>query len=277
MKEWRAYLEDLRSRELHAAFRDCPPKLFPRALELGAGSGFQSRKLIAYAEHLVSTDFNPERLKRVPIEGVEYRTLDAEKTGEAFSPRSFDLVFSSNLFEHLPEPAAALGGIRTVLAKGGVVILIMPNALWKAFSLLGFYPYMFALMLRALRGGRMKALWTKYVLRKTPAREEKGPGNNLKSEKHDAAGAGIFWPTPHGAYRSHFEEFVQYRRKRWLGAFTRAGFETITVRKGPVFSGYGFGLDGLRRFLETLGLTSEYIYVLKDAGTPSRYEAYWKA
>ena len=40
-----------------------------------------------------------------------------------------------------------------------------------------------------------------------------------------------------------------------------AGFQVVKVVKGPVASGYGFGFDGLRSFLEKLGFCSEYMFV----------------
>jgi len=42
-----------------------------------------------------------------------------------------------------------------------------------------------------------------------------------------------------------------------------------------VFTGYGFGWEALRRWLEALGLASEHIYVAKKRGCFSPYEAFF--
>lgn len=262
MDQWHQNLESLRSRELDVAFSGFSLKTFKNALELGAGNGFQSRKILKYAEHLVATELNEGRLKRIPVPGIEYYVCDAERISHYFEPNSFDLVFASNLFEHLPDPMLALDGIRTVLAPGGVVILIMPNTLWKIFSLIGFYPNTIRLVWRAIMLGRLRQLVRKYI---THTQLEKGKstvGNNLKTDLQASVRAGILWPAPHGAYRSNLEELSKFRKGRWLNLFRGAGYKIVTVRKGPISSGYGFGFDTLRFFFEWIGLTTEYIYTL---------------
>lgn len=279
MKDWSAYLESFRADEVERAFQGCPGKVFKHALELGAGNGAQSKYLASYAQHLISTDFNQDRLTRQAVPGIEYRMCDAEQVGDCFEASSFDLVFASNLFEHLPDSQRALVGIRTVLESEGVVILVMPNALWKAASLVGFYPNAIRLAWRAAWKGRLRILWRRYVSREEAAAQpfKKKRGNNLKSEGGEDSRAGIFWPVPHGAYSTHMEEFRMYRKKRWLREFSLAGFDVVSVRKGPVSSGYGFGLTFLKRLVEHLGCATEYIYILKRSGTTSRYEHFWNA
>lgn len=276
-EDWGTYLEAFRAEETARAFRGCPEKVFDRGLELGAGSGTQSRYIAAYVRSLVSTDLNSNRLVRGSFPGIEYQICDAERVGERFSPASFDLVFASNLFEHLLSPQRALEGIRTVLAPGGIVILVMPNALWKFFSLVGFYPNAVRLMWRALVRGRLRVLMRRYLKSNADAAHEKRVGNNLKSEEARSHRSGILWPVPHGAYATHRDEFRQYRKRRWLREFENAGFETVAVRRGPVSSGYGFGLRPLARLLEMIGVTTEYIYILHVRGTASAYARYWRS
>ncbi len=46
----------------------------------------------------------------------------------ALDGRQFDAVFLGDVIEHLPDPAAALARIRSLLAPGGVVALALPDA-----------------------------------------------------------------------------------------------------------------------------------------------------
>ncbi len=266
MTDWRESLERIRSKEIDIAFDGYGEKAFANALELGAGSGFQSQLLIRYAGRLVATELNVERLGTAPHEGVEYVVCDAERVGESFPPHSFDLVFSSNVFEHLPSPATALAGVRAVLAEDGVVVLIMPNSLWKLFSLLGFYPNACRLLMRAFREGRLQMLWDRYVSRAPGVddRALKRKGNNLKEVSRRSDRSGVFYPEPHGAYPTHMAEFAAFSKRNWERKFVDAGFDVVVVKKGPISSGYGFGFERIKRLIERLGLTTEYIYILRE-------------
>ena len=45
--------------------------------------------------------------------------------------------------------------------------------------------------------------------------------------------------------------------------FERNDFEVIDILNGPISSGYGLGFDWLKNVLYTIGITTEYIYILK--------------
>lgn len=57
--------------------------------------------------------------------GVDIRTGTLEQAG--LPPESLDLVHSSHVIEHVPEPGHFLEGIRDVLKQGGKLILVTPN------------------------------------------------------------------------------------------------------------------------------------------------------
>ena len=92
----------LRRREIEAVFRAMPQDTFGEALELGAGDGFQAPLLARYAKKVLCTDLNDERLQRVNDPRVAYDICDAEAL--PYEAGRFDLVYSSNLLEHLPNP-----------------------------------------------------------------------------------------------------------------------------------------------------------------------------
>ena len=43
---------------------------------------------------------------------IKYQSCDAEKIGQIFEENKFDLIFSSNMMEHLPDPNSCLDGGR---------------------------------------------------------------------------------------------------------------------------------------------------------------------
>ena len=77
--------------------------------------------------------------RRGSLGRVSFVTCDAERVDEAFEPQTFDLVFSSNMLEHLPDPGRALRAMRTVMQDDGIAIHVVPSPFWKTTHLLGFY------------------------------------------------------------------------------------------------------------------------------------------
>ena len=95
-------------------------------LDLGCGFG-------EFLNHLrcarrIGVDLNPEATRSLE-KGVEFHAGDV-CTLTAIPDGSIDLVFSSNLMEHLPSKEAVermLGEARRVLKPGGQLVLMGPN------------------------------------------------------------------------------------------------------------------------------------------------------
>jgi ubiquinone/menaquinone biosynthesis C-methylase UbiE len=251
--DWSKQLHAIRRKEIERIFAQCPPHTFAQGLELGAGDGFQSTLLTAYVSNLISTDFNPERLKRADTDSIKYLICDAEQIDAYFVSCQFDLVFSSSLLEHLPQVDRALAGIHRILKDDGVTIHVMPSQFWKLGHVLLHNPNRFVTKLeRSASRGNVETL---------PRTVD--TDNNPKSPKVTARSK--WWPVPHGAYSGNLEEFRAFSRSRWRAVFAAAGFEVAHIMKGPVASGYGFGLDWARHGLERLGVASEYVYIATKA------------
>ena len=119
-------------------FRSVPDDTFEDVLELGAGDGAQSRIIAKYAKNILSTDFNDDRLVRTPFPGVSYDICNVEKI--EYDAKRFDLIYSSNLLEHLRDPLLALSEMRKVLRDDGLMIHVIPNRFWKLLHVGLFYP-----------------------------------------------------------------------------------------------------------------------------------------
>ena len=104
-----------------------PPARYPRALEIGAGTGYFSLNLLRQGVigEAVATDISPgmlERLAETARElgvGVETRVADAEAL--PFADRSFDLVLGHAVLHHLPGLERALAEFHRVLRPGGAL------------------------------------------------------------------------------------------------------------------------------------------------------------
>lgn len=115
---------------------------FPMALELGAGDGGQSVVLSNYCDHLICTDLDKEShawLGKTILErelpNVEYKIVDAQDLS-GFEDKCFDLIFSSNLLEHIQDINQCLKECHRVLKDDGLMLHTMPNRWWKGFHML---------------------------------------------------------------------------------------------------------------------------------------------
>lgn len=270
--DWIAHLQKIRRQEFELIFERFPSKAFPAGLELGAGDGYQSKLMEPYVRSLVSTDF-----QRPPLTdktgSVIFRACDAEEIGQNFGASEFDLVYSSNLLEHLPDPGSALRGAHKVLRDDGITIHVVPSPTWKLFHLLLYPVHLFARTLEVI-SERVRPQESRQdheavhvsafqVLNPKTTRRRRSRLNRL------------LIPEPHGVSPSNFSEFHAFSKGRWKRELGLASFDVLAVLKGPLASGYGFGFDSLRNSLRKLGLCSEYIYVAKKAGKTSRYEKYF--
>lgn len=254
--DWTEHLRAVRQRELRQVFGRCPEEHFHWGLELGAGDGYQSSILSRYVKRLVCTDYNQHRLQKHASGRTSYLICDAESVSNLFRKETFDLVFSSSLLEHLPNPAAALEGIYRVLRQDGITVHVLPSVFWKLCHIVLFNPNRLVMRLDRL------------LARGVPAPVHYRIGNNPKLPAQARRRRWLL-PPPHGAYRNTIQELLAFRKRRWRRLLERSGFHVVRIAKGPVASGYGFGWDRVRALLERCGVASEYIYIAVKAGASS--------
>jgi 2-polyprenyl-6-hydroxyphenyl methylase/3-demethylubiquinone-9 3-methyltransferase len=134
-------------RRLHLVFGEClgsedlSGKL---ALDAGCGYGLFSEAAAARGADVISLDIG-ERLVARTIARSRSRGVVADACRLAFRDESFDLVISSEMIEHTPEPSRAVRELGRVLRARGLLILTTPNRAWqgpvRAASRLGWRPF----------------------------------------------------------------------------------------------------------------------------------------
>lgn len=97
------------------------------ALDLGAREGNQTRWLQGRGYEVTSVDVEPGF--------PECLVLDANQT-LPFADDSFDLVWSSEVIEHLEQPSFSLDELRRVTRPGGDIILTTPNSYMWLFRII---------------------------------------------------------------------------------------------------------------------------------------------
>lgn len=222
------YIDAIRAIELEAVL----PHLAPgaRILEIGAGSGRQALELSrrgfdVSAIDLVSSDYAAHRL--FPV--VDYDGLTIP-----FEDATFDLVYSSNVLEHVPDLPRMHGEIRRVLKPGGACIHILPTHSWRFWTSAAAIPA----ALLALVPGR---------------------GRRGVMELRRVASAAI---KRHGERGNVLAELWRFHPRWWRRHFAEHGFELIEDRPIGLFYtaqevfGPHLSLDRRRALAETAGSTT---------------------
>jgi 2-polyprenyl-6-hydroxyphenyl methylase / 3-demethylubiquinone-9 3-methyltransferase len=123
----------LRYVELAAGLRDA------RVLDVGCGGGILSEAMARGGARVLGIDLSQAVLDVAELHAleaelaVEYRAIAAEELAAA-SPRSFDLVTCMEMLEHVPDPAATLAALATLVKPGGNVIVSTLNRKPMAFA-----------------------------------------------------------------------------------------------------------------------------------------------
>lgn len=100
-----------------------------RALEIGVNPGLFTQMLVRAGYRVSGTDLFPEhRAELWQSLGVEVRRWNIDTEPPPYAPESFDLIFFSEVIEHLANPPVdALATIRDLIAPGGYLVLSTPN------------------------------------------------------------------------------------------------------------------------------------------------------
>ena len=122
------HLEAIRLHELKAVLELMPPQ--SNVLEVGAGTGWQARALAEHGHNVSAVELASRNYREAPVWPV------TEYDGEhlPFPPDSFDLVFSSNVLEHIPKLQEFQQELHRVLKPGGSAIHIVPSSTWSLWT-----------------------------------------------------------------------------------------------------------------------------------------------
>ena len=127
------------------------------------------------------------------------------------------------------------------------MVHLMPSPTWKLLQLALYYPHVVVSGLEAI-GPKPKRL----------------PEASSTELWHDGGTKLTLWqevrrgvlPQVHGEFDGHVRELFGFRARTWAEAFRRAGFVVYGRLSLPLYSGYGFGLERLRRLGEACGLSA---------------------
>jgi SAM-dependent methyltransferase len=116
-------------------------------LEIGSGAGRQLRTLSHICKSAVGIEVADSLY--TPLRVMEIREYDGENI--PFPDRSFDVIFSSHVLEHIRNEQAIYREMQRVMRPDGVSINIVPTHIWKLWTSIFHYPTLPARALDKLR------------------------------------------------------------------------------------------------------------------------------
>lgn len=191
-------------------------------LEIGCGTGVQSRVLSGVAHRVVATEFEgphpashakgirEARRRLVGVSHISFALADA--TQLPFRTGSFDVVYSCAVLEHVQDRNQALREMARVVRPSGLVVAIVPTSL---DTLAGYLRYYAADLPRMARD-RWKSRLTSPAPA-PPAALPPAPGGLSRIIRR------LAFPV-HGWYATRRQELCECRPSRWRALFRDNGF-----------------------------------------------------
>jgi SAM-dependent methyltransferase len=234
-----------------------------RILEVGAGTGWQARELSARGYQVSAIDIptsNHGKARIWPITDFDGRHIP-------FPDRSFDIVYSSNVLEHVEDVEALNEEIARLLKDDGTAIHYVPTTAGRAWSIVAFLPALLRDVYRRLRASAASPLGSA-----TPTTADDPPIAPRPATTRDRAlvakVARRLTPHVHGSEGTWFGELWRFRKATWDRFFAHLGWMTVfhatngLFLTGDMILGARLPVERRKRLSRALG-SSANLYVLK--------------
>jgi SAM-dependent methyltransferase len=221
-----------------------------RVLDLGAGTGRQSARLSSLGYHVIAVDLKSSAYAK----NRDYPIIEYDGKALPLASGCIDVVFSSNVLEHVFNLSELLSETKRVLADNGRAIHILPTSSWRIWTTICHYPW---LVLRAVKV---------FPKRGESASETKSRAPKPASLRWVASGN--LWSERHGERGTILTEAWYFSAPWWRRTFSKSGF-TLQEDKpiglfytGCVLLGERLSVSNRSKLSACLG-SSCRVYILK--------------
>lgn len=221
---------------------------FTRILEIGAGTGWQAKKLSETGYLVDAIDLQTSNYKSQRI----FDVLDYDGASIDFPDGSFDIIFSSNVLEHIPHVRQFQHEIKRVLKPNGVCIHLMPSATWRLWTNISYY---FRIMKKLSTHRSPKSLFRESTRSDYKTLQKRSPLSKI-------------FPSSHGEIGNCISEIYLFSRLYWKSFFKSCGWSNLNSHSNLLFysgnSIFGSSMPlRIRYFLHFILGGSCNIYILK--------------
>lgn len=204
-------LQELRFAELQRIKHEFPPRA--RILEIGAGTGQQAFELKQDGFDVAAIDLpNSSYSSSRVFEITEYDGVTIP-----FGDGVFDVVFSSNVLEHVHDLSSMNAEIKRVLKSSGFCVHVMPTSAWRFWTTLTCAPALLQLAAAMRHRGAGEP---------EPAGPAQSEGAVAKLRRHFGR---------HGERGTVFSELWLFHPTWWTRLFRAAGYEIVNDEPIGIF------------------------------------------
>jgi SAM-dependent methyltransferase len=176
-------------------------------LELGGGNGYQARELSRLSLQVESVDIDPDGIWReryFPVKRFDGYHLP-------FGDATFDIVFSSNVLEHVPDVERLLVDARRVMKPDGIAVHVVPSSAWRVATLLTHYPWL------------LQRAWRRLMADRSRSDSPSSVGGGAAPASRSLLSR-LLVAAPHGTAPNALVEVQQFSRAHWHRRFESVGY-----------------------------------------------------
>jgi SAM-dependent methyltransferase len=207
-------------------------------LEFGAGTGAQAIELQRLGFDVVALDLANSGYSNCRV----YPVIDYDGMHIPVPDGSVDIVFSSNVLEHVPNFEQICAEFARVLRPGGFCVHVMPSVAWRFWTFVSGFANAFPVVFKLLHG---------------LALGNRGGRHGFLDDVKALLGCVL--PIGHGTSREGLSELWTFSAAAWRAKFAKAGFrvdreESLRLfHTGHMFFGRKWSIDARKRASRFLG------------------------
>lgn len=208
----------VRKYELDIASSYFPPisELQPcRVLELGSGTGQQAQYLTERGYDVLALDLPSSSYRETRVFDIQ------EYDGENLPANNniFDVVFSSNVLEHVINIDKVLSETHRVLKSGGIAVHLVPSPSCRVWSIFAHYIWLF------------RRIYARIFAKKT----SESPVQIPRTPQSSKEWLGTFFPLRHGERGNTLTEMYYFSEQYWVRKFEEHGFKIKILLNNGIF------------------------------------------
>ncbi|MDH4185584.1 MAG: class I SAM-dependent methyltransferase [Nitrospira sp.] len=245
------FLNRVRNYEIEKIAEHFPPGA--TVLEIGGGTGYQAKQLADRGFVVTSIDVSGSNYRDKQV----FPVLEYDGKRFPFERNTFDLVFSSNVLEHVVDLSQLHQETRRVLKPDGYCIHVMPTSMWRFWTSVTNYVELAQRLVLLLPALIPESINPHEVLR--PFRVTKRAWELVRY---------YAVPPRHGEIGSVVSELWTFSSRHWLRHFTVHQFEILGREPlglsytGHMVLGSHWSIPSRQRAAKILG-SSCFLYKVK--------------